>query len=147
MVQFLSIIFFFFGFLQFLLGFSKVPVFLCHSVLLTDKEVNLFRATPYNQINKAFQCLYRCHLVGTPQIGLSFGFRGSKRQTNKYFNKQAIRLHSLQLNTHRPTDRPTDHSVAQPPSRRLNADTTIPYSPRTTLQVIRRTLCKTLLCI
>ena len=27
MVQFLSIIFFFFGFLQFLLGFSKVPVF------------------------------------------------------------------------------------------------------------------------
>ena len=31
MVQFLSIIFFL-GFLQFLLGFSKVPVFLCHSV-------------------------------------------------------------------------------------------------------------------
>ena len=31
MVQFLSI-FFFLGFLQFLLGFSKVPVFLCHSV-------------------------------------------------------------------------------------------------------------------
>ena len=33
MVQFLSIIFFFFGFLQFLLGFSKVPVFLCHPVV------------------------------------------------------------------------------------------------------------------
>ena len=32
MVQFLSIIFFFLGFLQFLLGFSKVPVFLCHPV-------------------------------------------------------------------------------------------------------------------
>ena len=32
MVQFLSIIFFL-GFLQFLLGFSKVPVFVCHSVL------------------------------------------------------------------------------------------------------------------
>ena len=31
MVQFLSIIFFF-GFLQFLLGYSKVPVFLCHPV-------------------------------------------------------------------------------------------------------------------
>ena len=31
MVQLLSIIFFL-GFLQFLLGFSKVPVFLCHSV-------------------------------------------------------------------------------------------------------------------
>ena len=31
MVQFLSIIFFLF--LQFLLGFSKVPVFLCHPVL------------------------------------------------------------------------------------------------------------------
>ena len=31
MVQFLSIIFFL-GFLQFLLGFSKVPVFLCHPV-------------------------------------------------------------------------------------------------------------------
>ena len=30
MVQFLSV--FFLGFLQFLLGFSKVPVFLCHSV-------------------------------------------------------------------------------------------------------------------
>ena len=34
MVQFLSI-FFFLGFLQFLLGFSKVPVFLCHSVFVT----------------------------------------------------------------------------------------------------------------
>ena len=32
MVQFLSIIFFL-GFLQFLLGFSKVPVFLCHSYI------------------------------------------------------------------------------------------------------------------
>ena len=32
MVQFLSIIFFFL-FLQFLLGFSKVPFFLCHPVL------------------------------------------------------------------------------------------------------------------
>ena len=31
MVQFLSIIFFL-GFLQFLLGFSKVPIFLCHPV-------------------------------------------------------------------------------------------------------------------
>ena len=29
MVQFLSVTFFFVGFLQFLLGFSKVPVFLC----------------------------------------------------------------------------------------------------------------------
>ena len=34
MVQFLSIIFFFLGFLQFLLGFSKVSIFLCHPVLL-----------------------------------------------------------------------------------------------------------------
>ena len=33
MVQFLSINFFFLGFIQFLLGFSKVPVFLCHPVL------------------------------------------------------------------------------------------------------------------
>ena len=32
MVQFLSINFFFLGFLQFLLGFSKVPVFWCHPV-------------------------------------------------------------------------------------------------------------------
>ena len=32
MVQFPSIIFFSLGFLQFLLGFSKVPVFLCHPV-------------------------------------------------------------------------------------------------------------------
>jgi hypothetical protein len=31
MVQFLSV-FFFFGILQFLLGFSKVPIFLCHPV-------------------------------------------------------------------------------------------------------------------
>ena len=39
MVQFLSITFFL-GFLQFLLGFSKVPVFLCHSVNATpDSEV------------------------------------------------------------------------------------------------------------
>ena len=41
MVQFLSIIFFL-GFLQFLLGFSKVPVFLCHSVyrdVLTSKTI------------------------------------------------------------------------------------------------------------
>ena len=37
MVQILSIIFFL-GFLQFLLGFSKVPVFLCHPV-----QTNLLR--------------------------------------------------------------------------------------------------------
>ena len=37
MVQFLSI-FFFLGFLQFLLGFSKVPVFLCHPVYLTAER-------------------------------------------------------------------------------------------------------------
>jgi len=35
MVQFLSIIFFL-GFLQFLLGFSKVAVFLCHPVQQHD---------------------------------------------------------------------------------------------------------------
>ena len=40
MVQFLSIIFFL-GFLQFLLGFSKVPVFLCQPVLMLDAEVRL----------------------------------------------------------------------------------------------------------
>ena len=38
MVQFLSIIFFFFfGFLKFLLGFSKVPVFLCHLYVADNK--------------------------------------------------------------------------------------------------------------
>ena len=37
MVQFLSINFFL-GFLQFLLGFSKVPVFSCHSVLVSNRE-------------------------------------------------------------------------------------------------------------
>ena len=41
MVQFLLIIFFF-GFLQFLLGFSKVPVFLCHPV--QEIHPNLCRA-------------------------------------------------------------------------------------------------------
>ena len=40
MVQFLSIIFFF-GFLQFLLGFSKVPVFLCHPVLSSHLRLGL----------------------------------------------------------------------------------------------------------
>ena len=40
MVQFLSV-FFFLGFLQFLLGFSKFPVFLCHSV-----EINLIFIFP-----------------------------------------------------------------------------------------------------
>ena len=39
MVQFLSIIFFL-GFLQFLLGFSKVPVFfLCHPVYVLDMKL------------------------------------------------------------------------------------------------------------
>ena len=33
MVHFLSV-FFFLGFLQFLLGFSKVPIFLCHPLFL-----------------------------------------------------------------------------------------------------------------
>ena len=37
MVQFLSKNFFL-GFLQFLLGFSKFPVFLCHSVYTTLKD-------------------------------------------------------------------------------------------------------------
>jgi len=40
MVQFLSIIFFL-GFLQFLLGFSKVPVFLCRPVLYTCLEITV----------------------------------------------------------------------------------------------------------
>ena len=38
MAQFLPIIFFSFGFLQFLLGFSKVPVLLCHSVLVEEAK-------------------------------------------------------------------------------------------------------------
>ena len=33
MIQFLSM-YFFLGFLQFLLGFSKVPIFLCHPVIM-----------------------------------------------------------------------------------------------------------------
>ena len=40
MVQFLSIIFFL-GFLQFLLDFSKVPVFLCHSVYVYFKSLHV----------------------------------------------------------------------------------------------------------
>jgi hypothetical protein len=42
MVQFLSIKFFFVGFLQFLLGFSKVPVFLCHPVLSESASMQPF---------------------------------------------------------------------------------------------------------
>jgi hypothetical protein len=38
MVQFLSIFFFFF--FQFLLGFSKVPVFLCHPVYFGSNEIH-----------------------------------------------------------------------------------------------------------
>ena len=45
MVQFLSIIFFL-GFFQFLLGFSKVPVFLCHLYNLYIKT-DSFRARTY----------------------------------------------------------------------------------------------------
>jgi hypothetical protein len=39
MVQFLSINFFL-GFLLFLLGFSKVPVFLCHLVLTVRRKLH-----------------------------------------------------------------------------------------------------------
>ena len=47
MVQFLSIIFFGGGgFLQFLLGFSKVSVFLCHPVL-NKLGFNVHHMTPY----------------------------------------------------------------------------------------------------
>jgi len=43
MVQFLSINLIFLGFLQFLLGFSKVPVFLCHPVnTLCGHNANYF---------------------------------------------------------------------------------------------------------
>ena len=42
MVQFLSI-FFFLGFLQFLLGFSKNPVFLCHSVYQKEYYSGVFK--------------------------------------------------------------------------------------------------------
>ena len=45
MVQFLSIIFFL-GFLQFSLGFSKVPVLLCHSVLLENLSRLVTRLWP-----------------------------------------------------------------------------------------------------
>ena len=48
MVQFLSIIFFL-GFLQFLLGFLKVPVFLCQpvqTVVYTEKYLLLTGSKP-----------------------------------------------------------------------------------------------------
>ena len=49
MVQFLSI--FFLGFLQFLLGFSKVPIFLCHPVLVNIMVLVLrFQCGVLNQI-------------------------------------------------------------------------------------------------
>ena len=51
MVQFLSI-FFFLGFLQFLLGFSKVPVFLCHPVLLDLFIKSVLR----KKLGTAFAC-------------------------------------------------------------------------------------------
>ena len=41
MVQFLSIIFFL-GFLQFLLGFSKVPVFLCHPMYIGHSAMEAY---------------------------------------------------------------------------------------------------------
>jgi hypothetical protein len=47
MVQFLSIIFFI-RFLQFLLGFSKVPIFLCHPVHISAKSfaaINVYQVT------------------------------------------------------------------------------------------------------
>ena len=43
MVQFLSI--FFFLFLQFLLGFSKVPFFVCHSVYVS--KIRVLRSSRY----------------------------------------------------------------------------------------------------
>ena len=50
MVQFLSITFFL-GFLQFLLGFSKVTVFLCHSVLKISEPWNLKIITMVAAVN------------------------------------------------------------------------------------------------
>ena len=51
MVQFLSIIFFL-GFLQFLLAFSKVPVFLCHPVYcIYTVYIHIISAKVYNYVN------------------------------------------------------------------------------------------------
>ena len=61
MVQFLSINFFL-GFLQFLLGFSKVPIFLCHSVLhsftqlqMTQRHIN-FKHTKQQASSELLPC-------------------------------------------------------------------------------------------
>jgi len=66
MVQFLPIIFFL-GFLQFLLGFSKVPVFLCHpvheyqqTVLITSRSVLLRIRNISEKICRQFETYILC---------------------------------------------------------------------------------------
>ena len=87
MVQFLSIIFFL-GFLQFLLGFSKVPVFFCHPVpyRIIEKRTDSFSLlglfkfsgkhtdgwtlyfTHQEMLNILFYCLYE----GPSTFGMQF---------------------------------------------------------------------------
>ena len=74
MVQFLSI-FFFLGFLQFLLGFSKVPVFLCHPVYEVRK-------------NNAWA---ECRLLKVAAYGLLTGFR---KVRSEYQHNTSLHLES-----------------------------------------------------
>ena len=69
MVQFLSIIFFL-GFLQFLLGFSKVPVFLFHLVQVQYAVVRLYRIDAYvsGSVNALYGCFLSSHGTGASYV-------------------------------------------------------------------------------
>ena len=64
MVQFLSIIFFL-GFLKFLLGFSKVPGFLCQSVFAPQPYGGIDHAGPQRNIDN-------CNSQAGSQIPVEF---------------------------------------------------------------------------
>ena len=72
MVQFLSIICFL-GFLQFLLGFSKFPVFLCHSVLTLF--LNPFRHIGYYIHHCCNRNLFACWLLISEQTAVTSLYR------------------------------------------------------------------------
>ena len=68
MVQFLSI-FFFLGFFQFLLGFSKVPVFFCVTLYYCTTDV-VFYVTSTTGANSLLQP--RQHAIGYVLYGMIF---------------------------------------------------------------------------
>jgi len=103
MVQLLSIIFFL-GFIQFLLGFSKVPVFLCHSVFPRQyHSTNDVYSSFIYQSSPLYSCRCRC-LTLEATLNTCTGVKWPLHHALQY-EQFIVSLHNALLSVSRILDR------------------------------------------